>query len=228
MTLHMTPAIRTTGRIALLATLLVFGQSLSAAETATPVIKGSAEAGATKAITCTACHGPNGNSANPEWPRLAGQNAAYLREQIHAIQANKRPVLVMAGLVTALTPQDIADISAYFAAQTPVGLEADPALWQAGAKLYRNGDLGRGIPACMACHGPVGKGNPAAGYPALRAQHGVYTTKQLSDYASDARYGKDDKGHTLGTANATIMNTIASRLTAQDRSNLSAYLQGMR
>jgi cytochrome c553 len=56
----------------------------------------------------------------------------------------------------------------------------------------------------------------------------VYTTKQLSDYASDARYGKDDKGRTLGSANATIMNTIASRLTAQDRSNLSAYLQGMR
>lgn len=228
MTLHMTPAVRTTGRLALLAALLVFGQSLSAAETAAPAIKGSAEAGATKAIACTACHGPNGNSVNPEWPRLAGQNAAYLREQIHAIKTNKRQVLVMAGLATALTDQDIADIAAYFAAQTPVGLEADATLWQAGAKLYRNGDLARGIPACMACHGPAGKGNPAAGYPALRAQHGVYTTKQLTDYANDARYGKDDKGRTLGSANATIMNTIASRLTAQDRSTLSAYLQGMR
>ncbi len=75
--------------------------------------------------------------------------------------------------------------------QTPSGNEADPSYWKAGQKLYRNGDAARGIPACASCHGPVGRGNPAAGYPALQAQHAVYTVKQLDGYATGTRYAKD-------------------------------------
>jgi cytochrome c553 len=80
----------------------------------------------------------------------------------------------------------------------------------------------------MACHGPAGKGNPAANYPALRAQHAVYSLKQLNDYASDARYTKDAKGKSQGNANAQMMQTIAGRLTADERRNLASYIQGMR
>jgi len=189
---------------------------------------GDAAAGATKAATCTACHGLNGNSVNPEWPSIAGQNAAYAREQIAAIRSGKRPNPLMQPIVQALTDQDIADLAAHFAQQTPTGLEADPSYWKAGEKLYRGGDGARGIPACMACHGPVGRGNPAAGYPAVQAQHSVYTVKQLENYATDARYAKDANGKTQSGPNALMMNLIASRLSAEDRRNLASYIQGMR
>jgi cytochrome c553 len=189
---------------------------------------GDAAAGATKAATCTACHGLNGNSANPEWPSIAGQNAAYSREQIAAIKSGKRPNPLMQPLVQTLTDQDIADLAAYYAQQTPTGHEADPSYWKAGEKLYRGGDGARGIPACMACHGPVGRGNPAAGYPALQAQYAVYTVKQLENYANDARYAKDANGKTQSGPNALMMNLIASRLSPEDRRNLASYIQGIR
>jgi cytochrome c553 len=208
--------------IALTSALMFFGQCAIAQEA------GDATAGAAKAATCTACHGLNGNSVNPDWPVLAGQNAAYLSDQIQRYRSGKRMNVLMQPMVQALTDQDIADLAAYYAAQTPAGLEADPSYWKAGEKLYRGGDAKRSIPACLACHGPVGRGNPAAGYPALRAQHSVYTVKQLTDYSVDARYGKDAQGRSLASPNASMMNTIASRLTAEDRRNLSSYIQGMR
>jgi cytochrome c553 len=189
---------------------------------------GDAAAGATKAATCTACHGLNGNSVNPEWPVLAGQNAAYLSDQIARFRDGKRTNVLMQPMVAALTNDDIADLAAYFSQQTPTGNEADPSYWKAGERLFRGGDAKRGIPACLACHGPVGRGNPAAGYPALHTQHAVYTIKQLNDYATEARYTKDAKGHSQGGANSVMMNTIASRLSAEDRRDLASYIQGMR
>jgi len=180
--------------------------------------EGSAEAGATKAAVCLACHGPNGNSINPEWPSLAGQGARYLTEQLKLFREGKRNNPVMMPMAAGLSDPDIADLAAYFAGQTPAGLEADPSYWQAGEKLYRGGDTSRQIPACIACHGPVGRGNEPAAYPALRAQHSVYTQKQLTDYAAGARPG----------ANAGIMHTIAMRMTAEDIRNVASYVQGMR
>src|SRR5665213_934166 len=137
---------------------------------------GSAEAGATKVAVCTACHGPGGNSTNQQWPTLAGQNAAYIESQLKHFHGKTRvdPTGLMPLQAANLSPQDIEDIATYFSQQTPTGLEADPSYWQAGEKLYRGGDSQRSIPACMACHGPVGRGVPAAGYPQLRAQHSVY------------------------------------------------------
>ena len=83
-----------------------------------------------------------------------------------------------------------------FAAQTPAGLEADPSYWKAGEALYKSGDAARNIPACTACHGPAGQGNAGSGYPALRAQHSVYTVKQLQDYLTQNRYrDAADRGH---------------------------------
>jgi cytochrome c553 len=189
--------------------------------------QGSAEAGAAKAATCVACHGLNGNSLNPEWPSLAGQNAAYIVAQTKLFRANKRLNPNMNPQVAALTDEDIADIAAYYAAQTPTGLEADPSYWKAGEKLYRAGDAARQIPACKACHGPVGRGNPSAGYPALRAQHSVYSVKQLTDYASLNRY-RDAEGKTETHGNSQMMVDIAKRLTAEDIRNLASYMQGMR
>ena len=209
--------------------LACLAQTALAADAASPASSGSVEAGATKAATCMACHGPAGvANINPEWPVIAGQSAHYVAEQVKAIRDGARPVPLMQPIVKDMSDQDILDVAAYFARQTPAGLEADPSYWKAGEQLYRGGDAARGLPACIACHGPVGRGVPAAGFPALRAQHAVYTQKQLNDYAADTRYVKDDKGQRRATPNAVIMITIASKLTAEDRRNLASYLQGMR
>ena len=190
----------------------------------------SAEAGATKSATCAACHGPNGNSANPLWPSLAGQNAAYLAGQLKHFKANARTNSngVMPGLAAPLSDQDIQDLAAYFSQQTPTGLEADPSYWQAGQKLYRGGDSSRAIPACMACHGPSGRGNPEAGYPALRAQHSQYVVKELTDYAAGKRYTLNEKGDSSGGPNAAIMGTVSQRLSPEEMRNLASYVQGLR
>lgn len=192
---------------------------------------GSAEAGAEKATVCLACHGLNGNSTNPEWPSLAGQNAAYIATQLHQFRDGKRSstpnAMVMSAQSMALTDEDIADLAAYYATQTPAGLEADPSYWKSGEALYRAGDRERAIPACMACHGPVGTGNPAAGYPAVRAQHSVYTVQQLTEYAAGNRYA-DMAGEIHDTRNAHMMETIAKRLSAEDIRNVASYIQGMR
>jgi cytochrome c553 len=208
-------------------TLVVLGLATGAAQAA-ETIKGDAAAGGTKAATCTACHGLNGNSVNPDWPVIAGQNAAYARDQITRIRDGKRTAPLMQPMVANLTDQDVADLAAFFASQTPAGHEADPSYWKAGQKLYRSGDAARGIPACTACHGPVGRGNPAAGYPALQAQHSVYTVKQLDAYVADTRYTKDAAGKAQAGPNAPIMATIAARLSAEDRRNLASYIQGIR
>jgi cytochrome c553 len=191
------------------------------------VAKGNAEAGATKAATCIACHGVNGNSVNPEWPSLAGQNAAYIAEQIRLFKANKRLNPNMNPQAQAIPDEDIDDIAAYYASQTPAGLEADPSYWKAGEKLYRAGDAKRAIPACQACHGPIGRGNPGAGFPALRAQHSVYTVAQLNGYASENRY-RDAEGKVQQSRNGRMMVEISRRLTAEDIRDLASYIQGMR
>jgi cytochrome c553 len=179
---------------------------------------GSVEAGAAKAAVCSACHGANGNSINAEWPSLAGLGADYIAEQLKNFKDGKRSNPVMMPIVAPLTPDDFADLGAYFDSLTNTGLESDPSFWQAGQKLYRGGDQNRGIPACMACHGPTGAGNEPAKFPALRGQHSIYVVKQLNDYASGTRT----------TGPNTIMQTIAKRLSPEDMRNLAAYIQGIR
>jgi cytochrome c553 len=191
-----------------------------------PFAHGTAAAGATKSAVCSSCHGPNGNSANPDWPRLAGQSAVYIAEQLRMFREGTRNNPIMNPLAGTLSDQDISDLAVYYQAQTVTGLEADPSFWKAGSDLYRRGDKARNIPACIACHGPVGRGNLAAGYPSLRAQESVYVVKQLNDYASGARYA----GTNVATVdpNSAMMLTIAKRLTPEDIRNVASYVQGMR
>ena len=179
---------------------------------------GDATVGAQKAAICGACHGANGNSANPEWPSLAGQHAEYIAAQLKAFQQGVRNNPIMMANAAALSAQDMADLGAYYATLTPGGLEADAALYKAGQKLYRAGDSARGIPACIACHGPQGKGIAPARYPALRAQHSVYTVAQLKAYASGERKA----------AGNDMMNVVAQKLTEADMQALATYLQGLR
>jgi cytochrome c553 len=193
---------------------VLFGSIFSAAAWSA----GDAEKGAAKAAVCSACHGANGNSVNPEWPTLAGLGGDYIAAQLANFKEGKRANPVMMPNAMALSPEDMADLGAYFSSLKNTGLEADPTYWEAGQKLFRAGDAARGIPACMACHGPAGRGNEAAKFPALRGQHSVYTIKQLQDYASGAR--------TTGPNN--IMQSIAKKLSTDDMRNVASYLQGIR
>ena len=179
---------------------------------------GSPEKGAAKSAVCAACHGATGNSVNPEWPSLAGLGADYIVAQLNNFKDGKRNNPVMMPNAMTLSADDMADLGAYFDSQRNTGLEADPATAEAGQKLFRAGDKARGIPACMACHGPAARGNEAAKFPALRGQHSVYTVKQLQDYASGAR----------NTGPNNIMQTIAKKMTAEDMRNVASYLQGIR
>ena len=194
--------------------------------TPNPYADGSAQAGATKAAVCFSCHGPNGNSQNPVWPRLAGQNAVYIAEQLHLFKSGVRKNPVMQPMAAGLSDQDIDNLAVFFAAQTPSGLEADPSYWKAGQALYVHGDAARGVPGCVACHGPVGRGNPAAGYPALEAQQSVYVVSQLQSYANGTRYSGPNA--TTASPNSVIMFDIAKRLTPEEMRDVASYVQGLR
>ncbi len=163
---------------------------------------------------------------NPEWPRLAGQSAVYIAEQLRLFRAGVRNNPIMKPLAASLSDQDIDDLAVYYEAQTPTGLEADPSYWKAGEALYLSGDAAREVPPCVACHGPVGRGNLAAGYPALRAQQSVYVVKQLNDYASGARYTGPNPDR--ASRNGVMMLTLAKRLTPEEIRDVASYLQGMR
>jgi cytochrome c553 len=183
-----------------------------------PAATGDAAAGAQKAAVCGACHGMNGNSVNPEWPNLAGQHESYIAAQLALFKQGVRNNVIMAPNAMLLGDQDMADLAAYFSQQPLQGLEADPSLYAAGGALYRSGDAARGLPACMACHGPAGKGNGPARYPALRSQHSLYTYGQLKAYASGERkaVGND------------MMQVIAAKLSDEEMRALASYLQGLR
>lgn len=181
---------------------------------------GDASAGQAKSAICAACHGADGNSMVPNWPKLAGQHEQYLNRQATLIQSGARPVPEMLGIVPGLSAQDIADLSAYFAAQERSGGVADQASIALGERIFRAGNAETGVPACMACHGPAGEGNPLAGYPALAGQHAVYTGNLLTRFRSGENWGPED-------APSQVMAGAASELSDEEIAAVASYIQGL-
>ncbi len=179
---------------------------------------GDATAGQTKAAVCGACHGPDGNSAAPNFPKLAGQGERYLLKQMQDIKGGKRTVIEMTGLLNNLSDQDLADIAAYFASQKGSIGQADPKLVARGEALFRGGNLELGMPACPGCHAPDGRGNDLAGFPQLNGQHAQYVTKQLTDFR---------EGNRTNDGDAMIMRSIAAKLSNKDIEAVSSYIQGL-
>ena len=182
--------------------------------------EGDAQAGQAKAATCAACHGPDGNSINPEWPSLAGQGAAYMVAQLKRFKSGERSNLLMAPQAALLSEQDMWDVSAWFAAQTPkVGqAQAEPKALALGERIYRGGVLEREIPACISCHGPRGAGNEPAQFPRLAGQQPVYTMMQLRAYR---------EGFELHTRQNPMMEDIAARMTDPEIDAVAHYLSGL-
>jgi cytochrome c553 len=181
---------------------------------------GDAGRGEEKSALCAACHGADGNSTLASWPKLAGQHAVYLERQISLIKSGARSVPEMTGIVAMLSEQDIADLSAYYAAQVSSPAVADPALLGQGEQLYRAGNPKTGIPACMGCHGPAGEGNPLVPYPALAGQHSVYLAKMLNGFKTGSSWGEDD-------ADSQVMVGVTTLMSRSEIDAVSSYIQGL-
>ena len=181
---------------------------------------GDAAAGQAKSAICAACHGADGNSAVPNWPKLAGQHEQYLLRQLTLIKSNARPVPEMMGITPGLSEQDLEDLAAYFASQQIAGGVADESKVALGERIYRAGNPDSGVPACMACHGPAGEGNPLAGYPALAGQHAVYTSSMLTRFRGGENWGEND-------AVSHIMNGAAAELTDEEIQAVASFIEGL-
>lgn len=194
---------------------------------------GDAAAGQAKASACAACHGADGNPSDPMYPRIAGQAERYTAHQMALIASGQRGgmAVAMVPFVQDLTPQDMRDIGAYFATQKAGAGLADDTLitegpykgmkfYEVGQQLYRGGDAARGIPACMACHSPIGGGNPGPAYPHLGGQWQDYTARRLQEYREGTT---QEKNPVL----FHIMAQVTNRLTDQEIQSLATFLQGL-
>ncbi len=198
-------------RVALFLGLFVVG-SLTLAHAA-----GNAAAGKVKSVACQACHGTDGNSVNPAYPKLAGQSAGYLVKELTDFKDGKRTNPIMSGMAASLSTQDMEDIASYFSSQTPAAAatKADPDTIKLGARLYRGGNRKFGISACMSCHGPAGDGIPPR-FPRLAGQHATYVETQLLAFKNGQRKNDDH-----------IMQSIAFRMSLAQIDAVAQYIQGL-
>lgn len=213
--------------IAIMALSIIFTGAISPSQAA-----GNTPAGKTKTASCAGCHGNDGNSIAPIFPKLAGQHASYLAKQLFDFKNHSRADASMEAIAAPLSDQDIEDIGAFYATQKisfqnkdgDRYLDADnevqitEELSNAGKSLYLNGNAATGVPACSACHGPTGAGNAPAGFPALKAQFGAYVAKTLNDYKTAARTNDPE----------AMMQTIAKRMTENEINAVSAHIANLR
>ncbi len=197
---------------------LVFaGSSMFMAGTA---VAGDAVAGKTKSAACGGCHGLDGNSPVPTYPKLAGQNEAYIVKQVKDFKANSdRQNPIMFGMVAALSEADAADIGAYFQSQSIKEAAAfDESKIAAGSEMYKGGDLQKGIPACQSCHGPTGAGTAGIGFPQVGGQYVEYTLAQLKAFKNGSR--KND--------NKMLMRSIVEKMSEADMVAVANYMASLK
>lgn len=165
---------------------------------------------------CAGCHGADGNSPAPTFPKLAGLNSEYVVRELKNFKSSDRRSDVMSPIVATLDSDDFKAFGDYFAAQKRVpGKVVDIAAANAGAKLYRDGDEQRGVPSCGGCHGSEAEGTKR--FPRLAGQHREYLIEQLKSFRS----GKRDY------AAARSMREVAKRMTDDDIKATAEYLQGL-
>ncbi len=193
---------------------------------------GNVAAGKSKAATCAGCHGEDGNSMAPIFPRLAGQNESFLVRELTDFKGHLRSDPSMEAFASALSEQDIQDLSAYFANQKAIVVKASDdeyvdedeeipvtrELIAQGEILFLAGNEKTDVPACTGCHGPSGSGNPSAGFPKLKGQFIPYLVKSLNDFREDNR--TNDEGG--------MMRTITKKMSKAEINSVSAYISRLR
>jgi cytochrome c553 len=203
------PAVRTGLAMMLTAALAVVALS-AAAQEAPPIVR----------ELCVACHGIDGNGGLPlhaEYPKLAAKQAEYIRKQLRDYQSGRRKHAVMTPMAANLTPEQIDAVAAHYSAQgsKPAGA-TKPALLELGKRIYNDGNVDNGVPACAGCHLPDASGNSR--YPHLAGQHAPYTYIELKKFASGER--DNDRG--------LVMQSVALRLSDEEMRAVAEYLAGLK
>lgn len=178
---------------------------------------GNAQAGKAKSETCVACHGPDGNSPTPIWPKIAGLSQGYILKQLLEFKKGPqgdRNVPTMFGILQPFSDQDLADLAAFYAEQkTTIGTVPEDKL-ALGQKIYRGGNISSGVPACAGCHDATGMGNYLANFPRVSGQNSEYIVDQLTKFKNKTRTN-------------IMMNDIAPRLTDEEIQAVASYVEGL-
>ena len=197
-----------------------FSLSIHASEAvkaATPVgdpVRGQAIA----STVCGACHNPDGNSQIVANPKLAGQHAEYLFKQMKNFKTAERVNPIMNGMIAAFDENQMRDFAAYFASQTQSGgVAKNRDTIERGQKLYRAGDMAKGLPACSGCHGPTGAGMPAQ-FPRISGQFPEYIEAQLKAFRDGARANDPNQ----------MMRLVALKMTDAEIRAVADYVSGLR
>ncbi|MDD4914454.1 MAG: c-type cytochrome [Methylococcales bacterium] len=222
----------------MLKTLLIASISLTLTTLTGNAFAQGGGSGKTKAAACAGCHGEDGNSAMPGFPKLAGQHKGYLVKQLQAFKNGNRISSMMGALAAGLDDRSIDEIADYYAANR---ITANPApalpdsddedtrteaqkkeemasLIAAGGNLYRNGDLATAVSACIACHGPFGEGNRPGSFPSLHSQHADYLIKTLTDFKNGNRTKSREN----------MMYMIASKMSDQEIKAVAYYISTLK
>lgn len=182
---------------------------------------GDPQAGQEKSALCQGCHGPDGNSLSPEWPNLASQHADYIEKQVKNFQDGVRKDPTMSSMVIGLSQEDVADIAAYFSAQSLESVATEKAKADSdialGKKIYKGGNTYNGVPACAGCHGPNGVGNAPAVFPRVAGQKIDYLIKTLNDFRAGNRANDPNE----------IMRNIAAKLSDREIKAVAAYVSSL-
>ncbi|MEJ2529961.1 MAG: c-type cytochrome [Gammaproteobacteria bacterium] len=196
--------------LAVVSIVLVFAAGVVQAE-------GDAAAGKAKSVVCMACHGPDGNSVNPVWPKLAGQHPSYILKQLHDFKSGARKNDLMSPMAAPLTEQEMADLAAYFSSQKQAPGVAAADKVKLGEKIFRAGNATTGVAPCMGCHGPRGLGNPQAVFPRISGQHAAYIEKTLTDFHNKLRTNDPNM----------MMQGVTANMSKDEIAAVAQYLQGL-
>ncbi len=176
------------------------------------LVKGEASYGA----VCAACHGVDGNSGTPAYPKLAQQHPEYLVKQLQEFKSDKRNNAIMKGFASALSDEDMKNIAFWVTSKkAKTGYSSDKSLVTLGERIYRGGIADRQVPACAGCHSPTGAGIPAQ-YPRLSGQHADYAVAQLTAFRDGVR------------KNSLQMTQVAAKLNDREIKAVSDYVAGLR
>jgi cytochrome c553 len=181
--------------------------------------KGDATKGKALSAVCSACHGADGNSVNPDWPKIAGQGEAYIVKQLHDFRADKRAEATMTPMAKGIaSDEDVLHLAAYFSSQKTKLGTANKEKVALGEAIYKGGVMSTGVAACAGCHGPTGAGNTAAKFPQIAGQHTKYAIKQLKAFRASAR--DNDSGK--------MMRNVAAKMTDDEIEAVAEYIAGLR
>ena len=179
--------------------------------------RGTLEAGRAKGGRLRRVPRPGRQQRQPGVAEARGAARAYIVQQIEAFKAGTRSNPLMCPIAAGLTPQDAAELGAYYASLPVKVGTADPALVRTGERLYRGGNRAKSVSACIACHGPDGRGNQPAGIPSLSGQHAVYTAAQLKAYAVGERRSDPNQ----------IMRNVATLMSPEEIAAIASYVEGL-